>query len=60
MDDPRIQPLAKKYKKTPAQILVRWSLQKVRNPTFSVIMSWQFPNTRFLSIGLRSSSQIRN
>lgn len=29
MDDPRLQNLAKKHKKTPAQILVRWSLQKV-------------------------------
>lgn len=30
MDDPRIQALAKKHNKTPAQVLVRWSLQKVR------------------------------
>ena len=29
MDDPRLQNLAQKHQKTPAQILVRWSLQKV-------------------------------
>ncbi|OJK03135.1 hypothetical protein ASPACDRAFT_1886147 [Aspergillus aculeatus ATCC 16872] len=28
MDEPMLQSLARKYKKTPAQILVRWSLQK--------------------------------
>lgn len=28
MDDPLLQPLAKKHGKTPAQILLRWSLQK--------------------------------
>lgn len=30
MDDPLLVPLCKKYSKTPAQILIRWSLQKVR------------------------------
>lgn len=29
MDDPTLQELAKKHNKSPAQILVRWSLQKV-------------------------------
>lgn len=29
MDEPVLQNLAKKYSKTPAQVLVRWSLQKV-------------------------------
>jgi len=29
MDDPLIVPLAKKYNKTPSQILLRWGLQKV-------------------------------
>ena len=28
-DEPILQPLVKKYKKTPAQVLLRWSLQKV-------------------------------
>lgn len=28
MDDPMLQPLAKKHNKTPAQILLRWGLQK--------------------------------
>lgn len=28
MDDPLLQPLAKKHGKTPAQILLRWGLQK--------------------------------
>lgn len=28
MNDPLLQPLAKKYSKTPAQILLRWGLQK--------------------------------
>ncbi len=28
-DEPVLQPMAKKYNKTPAQILLRWSLQKV-------------------------------
>ncbi|KAI9847723.1 MAG: hypothetical protein M1837_001971 [Sclerophora amabilis] len=28
MNDPLLQPLSKKYGKTPAQVLVRWSLQK--------------------------------
>jgi len=28
-DDPLLQPLAKKYKKTPSQILIRWSFQMV-------------------------------
>jgi diketogulonate reductase-like aldo/keto reductase len=28
MDDPLLKPLAKKYNKTPAQILLRWGLQK--------------------------------
>ncbi|KAK4980925.1 hypothetical protein LTR66_010287 [Elasticomyces elasticus] len=28
MDDPLLRPLAKKYNKTPAQILLRWGLQK--------------------------------
>jgi diketogulonate reductase-like aldo/keto reductase len=27
-DDPLLQPLSKKYSKTPEQILLRWSLQK--------------------------------
>ena len=31
MEDPALQPLVKKYNKTPAQILIRWSLQKVRH-----------------------------
>lgn len=31
MDEPVLQNLAKKYNKTPAQILIRWSLQKVRS-----------------------------
>lgn len=30
-DEPVLQPMAKKYNKTPAQILLRWSLQKVSN-----------------------------
>ncbi len=29
MDDPRLIRLAKKYSKSPAQVLLRWSLQKV-------------------------------
>jgi diketogulonate reductase-like aldo/keto reductase len=29
-DDPLLEPLVKKYNKTPAQILLRWSLQMVR------------------------------
>jgi diketogulonate reductase-like aldo/keto reductase len=29
MDDPLLQALVKKHNKTPAQILIRWSLQKV-------------------------------
>ena len=29
MNEPVLDGLAKKYNKTPAQILVRWSLQKV-------------------------------
>lgn len=29
MDEPVLQSLAKKHSKTPAQILIRWSLQKV-------------------------------
>ena len=28
MNDPLLAPLAKKYNKTPAQILLRWGLQK--------------------------------
>jgi len=28
MDDPLLTPLAKKHHKTPAQVLLRWSLQK--------------------------------
>ena len=28
MDDPLLQPLTKKYSKTPSQVLLRWSLQK--------------------------------
>ncbi|KAK5138938.1 hypothetical protein LTR04_004043, partial [Oleoguttula sp. CCFEE 6159] len=28
MDDPLITPLARKHNKTPAQILLRWGLQK--------------------------------
>ena len=28
MDDPLLKPLAKKHNKTPAQILLRWGLQK--------------------------------
>ena len=28
MDDPLLQPLAKKHSKTPAQVLLRWGLQK--------------------------------
>ena len=28
-DDPKLQALAKKYSKTPAQILIRWSMEKV-------------------------------
>ena len=28
IDDPLLKPLAKKYNKTPAQILLRWGLQK--------------------------------
>jgi diketogulonate reductase-like aldo/keto reductase len=35
MDEPVLKKLAEKYKKTPAQILVRWSLQKVR--TFCLV-----------------------
>ena len=30
VDDPLLKPLVKKYGKTPAQVLIRWSLQKVR------------------------------
>jgi diketogulonate reductase-like aldo/keto reductase len=30
MDDPLLQNLVRKHNKTPAQILIRWSLQKVR------------------------------
>jgi diketogulonate reductase-like aldo/keto reductase len=33
-DDPLLQPLAKKYSKTPSQILIRWSLQMVRLSSF--------------------------
>lgn len=29
MNDPRLTELAKKHNKTPAQILLRWSIQKV-------------------------------
>ena len=30
--EPALQALVKKYGKTPAQILIRWSVQKVRQP----------------------------
>ena len=33
-DEPVLQPMVKKYNKTPAQILIRWSLQKVSQPWF--------------------------
>lgn len=35
-DDPLLQPLAKKYNKTPAQILIRWSLQMVSMPCSTI------------------------
>jgi diketogulonate reductase-like aldo/keto reductase len=35
-DDPLLQPLAKKYGKTPAQVLIRWSLQMVSLLVFCV------------------------
>lgn len=35
-DEPQLQALSKKYGKTPAQILIRWSLQKVSSLTFVV------------------------
>ena len=28
-EEPVLQPMVKKYQKTPAQVLIRWSLQKV-------------------------------
>ena len=36
-DEPVLQQLAKKHVKTPAQILIRWSLQKVSLPFFPPI-----------------------
>ncbi len=55
-DEPVLQPMAKKYNKTPAQILLRWSLQKV-----SQLCSYckQFPLMGFeRCIGFRAASKI--
>jgi diketogulonate reductase-like aldo/keto reductase len=51
-DDPLLAPLAKKYSKTPSQILLRWSLQMVCAPippipemlTLVLRVSFHFPN----------------
>lgn len=49
-DEPILKPLAEKYSKTPAQVLLRWSLQKVRLTTHT----FKKPN----SIGLTSFAGI--
>ena len=61
-DEPILQPLVKKYGKTAAQILIRWSLQKV---LFNLQMSLHFLFRTLRPLtdgfpGLRTSSQICN
>lgn len=51
-DDPLLQPLAKRYNKTPSQILIRWSLQMVSSQSFSLPTSGHTD----LCEGLRSST----
>lgn len=56
-DEPVLQPMVKKYNKTPAQILIRWSLQKV-------CQSRSNPNTRLHVLdaerrsGFRAASKV--
>lgn len=62
MDEPVLQALAKKHNKTPAQILLRWSLQKVSR------FVWNLDRTENLSlimalngyVGLCSAAEIRD
>ena len=53
-EDPTLQSLAKKHGKTPAQILLRWSLQKVRTKNGSRVAS--FDTEKLL--GFRSAAEI--
>lgn len=54
MDDPKLQSLSKKHDKTPAQILLRWSLQKVRlSSSFLFLM-----NLLLTMTGIRSASEV--
>lgn len=54
MDDPVLQNLAKKHNKTPAQVLIRWSLQKV--PSLFVVLIESVANA--IWTGLCSSSEV--
>ena len=58
MKEPVLQSLVKKHSKTPAQVLIRWSLQKVCFPSFSTRASMRYsidPVT-----GLCPSPQVRD
>jgi diketogulonate reductase-like aldo/keto reductase len=55
-DEPMLQHMAKKYSKTPAQILIRWSLQKVNSCDlrfFNLI-------TTDCSVGIRTAPKVRH
>lgn len=61
-DDALLQPLAKKYAKTPAQILIRWSLQMVRTRVSAALPCRNpTPLIRFLTstpAGLHPAAQV--
>ncbi|MCJ1476240.1 hypothetical protein MMC13_004906 [Lambiella insularis] len=51
-EEPVLQPMVKKYGKTPAQVLIRWSLQKVRKSRCALSRTTQKWDSLMLKQGL--------
>lgn len=59
-EEPVLQPMVKKYGKTPAQVLIRWSLQKVRRKKDAALLGVDSGHLADRATGFCSVAEIRD